>query len=254
MEMKSYQCSICGYEWSPRSERPMRCPRCKSTRWDQKVIVDKCMRCGTTWTQRGPKEPKYCPACHSAVWKQPKAVFTCPRCGRSRPLRSNSRSDLCPYCDRYADRDRRIRTEYDAHVAGIGEVKRVWSDGKGRTMTSYDKDRDTVYLYEDGELVGSTSLARWCAGHGFQIGEVFRRDRDERVEATLVELAESIERDRGIHLERSSKIEEMTDATPEEAQVLALLDQGMDPLPIALKLKIPFTKVMDVVRTRPAEQ
>lgn len=37
MEMKGYKCNNCGYEWLPRSqkEKPLICPKCKSSRWDK---------------------------------------------------------------------------------------------------------------------------------------------------------------------------------------------------------------------------
>ena len=37
--VKGFQCLQCGYRWPPRNgdieERPGKCPRCKSLRWDK---------------------------------------------------------------------------------------------------------------------------------------------------------------------------------------------------------------------------
>lgn len=37
LKVKGYKCNNCNYEWLPRSqkERPLICPRCKSSRWDK---------------------------------------------------------------------------------------------------------------------------------------------------------------------------------------------------------------------------
>ena len=52
-------CMRCGYTWSARSKKPLRCPHCKTTRWDKEVVKDVCKRCGAEWVQRGGEMPKY---------------------------------------------------------------------------------------------------------------------------------------------------------------------------------------------------
>ena len=116
------KCCRCGYEWAPRSKEPLRCPSCKSTRWNKETIKDKCLRCGAEWVQRGSESPKYCPICHSSMWNSEKVTYTCPKCGLTRTLRSNSRIGLCPVCDRYVDS--RPKTQFDdfrPKEAGVSE-------------------------------------------------------------------------------------------------------------------------------------
>jgi len=37
IKVKGYKCNNCGYTWQPRSnkEKPLICPKCKSSRWDK---------------------------------------------------------------------------------------------------------------------------------------------------------------------------------------------------------------------------
>lgn len=37
MKVKGYKCNNCGHTWQPRSnkEKPLICPKCKSSRWDK---------------------------------------------------------------------------------------------------------------------------------------------------------------------------------------------------------------------------
>jgi DNA-directed RNA polymerase subunit RPC12/RpoP len=36
--LKKYKCQRCNAEWLPRSEKPIACPRCKSTYWNKERV------------------------------------------------------------------------------------------------------------------------------------------------------------------------------------------------------------------------
>ena len=36
--LKTYGCKRCGYEWVPRKDKPITCPRCRSPYWNKDRI------------------------------------------------------------------------------------------------------------------------------------------------------------------------------------------------------------------------
>ena len=232
----------------------MRCPSCKSTRWNKPEIRDKCLRCGAEWVQRSDNPPKYCPACHSSMWNRERKVFTCSKCGRTRILRSNSRGGMCPICDRYAlmhprpifgrtglslDRSTRI---------GIGRSVRIWSSGDGLIINYVDNGRDYAYAYRDGKLIGSVKLDSWCRKEMVDMGRLTSGRPGPYEEHALSLLAESME------ARSRSDISSVPWSKGSESlreRVLSLSGEGMEPLPIALKLGITFSEVMDILNSPP---
>lgn len=245
-------CSRCGYEWAPRSKDPIRCPSCKSTRWNRKAVNDRCLRCGAEWVQRGTVPPKYCPVCHSSMWNTEKITYTCPKCGLSRTLRSNSRIGLCPACDRYVDSKPRTKfEEYRQKESGISEVVRIWSDGEGLTLTYVDNGRNMAYLYADGDLVGSVNFASWCRNNKLSMEFTIKNHKDDSVSEKLSMLAMTIMSEDEHSADRSAAIAELRDISEEKAKILELYENGMEPLPISLKLGVPFSEVMEAVNSIP---
>lgn len=39
--MKKCKCLRCGWEWLPRTEKPIMCPACKSRKWEEKPMLTK---------------------------------------------------------------------------------------------------------------------------------------------------------------------------------------------------------------------
>lgn len=242
------KCCRCGYEWAPRSEDPIRCPSCKSTRWDKAAVRDRCLRCGAEWMQRGDLSPKYCPVCHSSMWNMEKISYTCPKCGLTRTLRSNSRIGLCPVCDRYADSKPRERfDDFRLKEAGVSVISRIWTDGEGLTLIYVDNGRNTAYLYAAGELVNSVNLSAWCRDNKLSLEYVLRNCQDDSVSEKLYKLAMSMISEDESSSDRSSAIAEMHGMSEEQALVISMHDNGMEPLPISMKLGIPFSAVMDTL-------
>ncbi len=72
-DVSGYQkcCKICSYEWTSYIERPKRCPRCGSYRWNSDIKAVECKRCGSSWIPRGDGAPVRCPNCKSDKWDTP---------------------------------------------------------------------------------------------------------------------------------------------------------------------------------------
>lgn len=130
------RCFVCGHEWLLKGVTlPVRCPKCRSTRWNNPDIVhNECKRCGHGWISTAsipckcpkcqslkwnehPNEHSYecrrcsytwkaikinpvkCPRCKSSKWNEPLKEYYCPKCKRSHVIKSNSRPGMCPSCD-----------------------------------------------------------------------------------------------------------------------------------------------------------
>ncbi len=244
-------CLRCGYSWSARSLDPLRCPHCKTTRWNKEVIKDVCKRCGAEWVQRGGEMPKYCPVCHSSMWNNDKRTFTCPKCGKTRTLRSNSRENMCPECDLYADRRSKAHVmEFKTPRSGISNIIHLWSDGKGLTLNYVNDDSGIASLYKCGKLCGEINIESWCKKYSlvFSIGPKLNEERYQEVFASAVDRILFSDE---VLSNKSSKISSLRGVTPEQAEVISLYEAGMKPISIALKMGLPFTEVMDIISTIP---
>lgn len=94
----SLTCVRCSYRWIPRKdELPKRCPKCRSTKWDDAHLCVNCVRCGYSWNSHD-GNPKRCPKCGSHRWNIPPNNYTCKRCGRTWESRSGKVSKACPSC------------------------------------------------------------------------------------------------------------------------------------------------------------
>ena len=62
-------CIMCGYRWvSNLGSIPDKCPSCKSTRWGENDLHrHKCMSCSHSWVSRSDK-PLRCPKCRTKSW------------------------------------------------------------------------------------------------------------------------------------------------------------------------------------------
>ena len=62
-------CIMCGYRWVSNSGSiPDKCPSCKSTRWGENDLHrHKCMSCSHSWVSRSDK-PLRCPKCRTKSW------------------------------------------------------------------------------------------------------------------------------------------------------------------------------------------
>ena len=75
---ESAHCKRCGHSWEPKSDRPKRCPNCRSVNWDTDSTEYTCRRCSHTWTSVMSGTPRKCPACQSTTWNRD-SVETTPR-------------------------------------------------------------------------------------------------------------------------------------------------------------------------------
>ncbi len=241
-----YNCLRCDYTWIARSEYPSRCPHCKSTRWNKKVIIDKCQRCKAEWIQRGEEPPKYCPMCHSSMWDAKKKTFTCPKCGNTRTLRSNSRTGRCPICDNYNNRKARTPRE---ESFGIGRMIHLWGDGKGQTLSYLDNGQGLAYLYNCGKLVGEINLDLLCKSQGlrFDTGSV----NDKSFQPLYEQAVSKINSTQTIPKERIDSVSTLHAVDETTSKIMILKESGMQPMVIALKLDVPFSCVMDILTNTP---
>ncbi len=185
------------------------------------------------------------------MWDSERTVYTCPKCGLTRTLRSNSRMDLCPVCDRYADP--KPRDHFDdprLKKAGVSEISRIWTDGEGMTLMYVDDGRLTAYLYAAGDLVGSVNLSGWCRDNRLSLDYVLRNYQDDSVSEKLYKLAMSILSEDEISSGRIPAGAETQGMNEEQALIVSMHEGGMEPLPISMKLGIPFSAVMDVLNGR----
>ncbi len=247
------QCLRCGYLWAPRSGNPVRCPQCKSTKWNTEHISHVCQRCGFTWNQRGESLPRYCPSCHSAMWNEVKVTYTCPKCGRTRVLRSNSRVDMCPFCDEYGDSKQPV-SESDHIANGLTRPTVVWSDGKGIVMIYNNNGSGNATVYEDGELVATTNLDFWFRTHNYTPERALENLKDQTMKDEIAILVKQLYGSRSSYHSKAQKIRSVRAVTPLESEVIALKDSGMSPVAISMKLKLPFAEVMNILEGIPPMQ
>ena len=99
MDVIRNTCKICGHSWMSERQDCNKCPNCQSTKWAQYPIVCECVRCGHKWNSRNGK-PDMCPSCKTHLWMEPIHYWTCPNCGKRVVLRNNTRFGLCPSCDK----------------------------------------------------------------------------------------------------------------------------------------------------------
>ena len=97
-----FSCNQCGHHWVSRgSEKPVKCPRCKSRNWGEpKIPRLTCRKCGYVWKSRT-EAPKYCPGCKSSTWDKDTFKLKCFRCGHKWVLSEGADPDTvrtCPSC------------------------------------------------------------------------------------------------------------------------------------------------------------
>ena len=245
-------CVKCGYSWNARSEEPLRCPSCKSTRWNKTLIRDKCLRCNSEWIQRGDSAPKYCPVCHSARWAYEKRTCTCPRCGKTRVLKANSRAGLCSECKIEVGYSK-PRTGCEPPSAGINKVIRLWSDGKGLTLNYICSEDGKARLYNKGVFLGEIDIEAWCKSNGYKFS-VKNQETIDGLHDAFSEAASRIKTQSEISSNLVHDICELRGVSPTEAKIIRLYETGMGPASIALKLNISFSRVMDIISNIPPIQ
>ena len=245
-------CLRCGYAWSPRSGLPVRCPKCKTTRWNAENVTHTCLRCGAQWNQRGDTLPRYCPSCHSCVWNEPKVEFICPQCGKSRTLRSNSRKDQCPYCDGYKGVDKENH-KLRAAPRKIAKPVRIWSDGKGHVLM-YSRSQGIATVYDEGILIATTNLNSWLISRGYVLDEALLNFREEYMQKEFNELAQKLLTSDKAYESRAESIKALHPVSDTVSEILALSESGMQPVAIALKLRITFSEVMSALSNIPPMQ
>lgn len=128
----SLRCSRCQYEWVPRRDTlPLRCPRCRSVKWNEQTLRLECRRCGHVWNSRD-GDPRRCPACGSYRWKDEPKMYECRRCGYRWEAKTSKKPARCPACFSRAWSDDR-RDEQDAAVdmSMDARIKELRGSGKG---------------------------------------------------------------------------------------------------------------------------
>ena len=244
-------CMRCGYTWSARSKKPLRCPHCKTTRWDKEVVKDVCKRCGAEWFQRGGEMPKYCPVCHSSMWNSEKRTYTCPKCGKTRSLRSNSRENLCPECDIYsASKPAPKYAEPRERIGGIGKVTTLWSDGNGLTLRYVDNGSQIAALYDLGKYMGEVNIDLFCRKYRltFELGPQIESENFQIVMRSAVD---KILFTNEVVMNKTEKIATLRGLDPVNAEIINLYESGMMPVSIALKTGVPFSEIMDTISEIP---
>ena len=241
-------CKQCGHKWISRSESPLRCPKCKSTRWFQNIIHHECKRCGFEWTQRGNDTPRYCPACHSSMWAEEKRVFTCPKCGRTRTLRSNSRDNMCPFCDRYGNG--KSSDEFSGPNSNkLLQPIHIWSDGNGLVMIYSQNGSGLASIYDNGRLVTTMNLDFWLRTNSYTIDYALLHLDDPVMMKDIGAMVKQAYGNRNKHTPKSTR--DGKNASGKEAEILALYEDGMSMTAIALKLGAPFSEVFDCINKAP---
>lgn len=120
------KCSRCQYEWTPRRDSlPLRCPRCRSVKWNEQTLRLECRRCGHVWNSRD-GDPKRCPACGSYRWMDEPKMYECRRCGYRWEAKSSKKPARCPSCfsrawsdDRRDEQDPAVDTSMDARISEL---------------------------------------------------------------------------------------------------------------------------------------
>ncbi len=243
-------CKQCGHKWISRSDSPLRCPKCKSTRWAQNIIHHQCKRCGFNWTQRGDETPRYCPACHSSMWAEEKRIFTCPKCGRTRTLRSNSRNNMCPFCDRYGN----IKASEEFPGPNGNKLMQpihIWSDGEGLVMVYSQNGTGIASIYENGRLVATVNLDFWFRTHSYSPESALQHINDPMMQKEIGVLVKQSYSSRNKHMPKTERIRDSKNVGSREAEALALFEDGMNMTAISLKLNMPFSEVFNCINKAP---
>ena len=243
-------CKQCNHKWISRTPNPIRCPHCKSTRWDFNVIKHTCKRCKFTWTQRGTSAPRYCPSCHSAMWAEEKKLFTCPKCGRTRMLRANSRDNMCPFCDKYGSKDKvEVRSEFRGTT--LTAPISLWSNNEGMVLIYSPNSGGFATLYEKGALISTVNIDFWFRTHSYTPENAIAHIDNPSLQRELALLAKQAYSSRDKHISQVDSISESRDLSKDCSEILALYDSGMNPTAISLKLNIPFSTVFDCINDVP---
>jgi|GEM_PF-1115919 len=66
-------CARCGYSWNRRKNKPRKCPRCQSYKWESETYPFTCSSCGHSWTSSNPEGPVRCPSCRTTKWMESNA-------------------------------------------------------------------------------------------------------------------------------------------------------------------------------------
>ena len=245
------KCNRCGYEWNGITMNPIRCPHCKSTRWNVPVKYNRCARCDTQWEQRGSSTPRYCPECHSDLWNIPADTFICPKCGKERKLRSNSRKGLCPDCDRY--RSNKWEKKYKEGIKVLSSKGKtdfvLWNDGKGHILRYLADTDGMAYLWDDGKIIGSVNFNCWCRSRGLTADSFIWKLSEERIQYELGILANEILASSDDYMHKADILMELHGMNRIEAEAYSLKESGMDAMPIALKLGIVYADVVSALST-----
>lgn len=119
------RCSRCQYEWAPRRDSlPLRCPRCRSVKWNEQTLRLECRRCGHVWNSRD-GDPKRCPACGSYRWMDEPKMYECRRCGYRWEAKTSKTPARCPSC---------FSRSWSDETDGSGSVKDTSMDGPVTAM------------------------------------------------------------------------------------------------------------------------
>lgn len=67
-----FKCNRCGHIWISRKSDgiPRSCPKCRSVIWNKNCKVVHCVRCDHEWVSTKDR-PGRCPKCHTARWDVP---------------------------------------------------------------------------------------------------------------------------------------------------------------------------------------
>ena len=97
--LNQFTCRKCGYVWKSGLDRPKKCPSCKSQTWDSDTFKLKCFRCGYKWMLSKGADPdsvRTCPSCRSRKWNELPRVAKCFKCGSL--FIQQKREGTCPRC------------------------------------------------------------------------------------------------------------------------------------------------------------
>ncbi len=135
------KCVRCSYEWMPRRDvLPMRCPKCRSLRWNDAHLCVECKRCGNKWNSHD-GHPLRCPKCGSYKWDQPPSVYHCKQCGNDWVAKGSKLPSRCPACfSRAWDREPIVVVETVPVASPELEtlVRESYRKGKGCVQISLD--------------------------------------------------------------------------------------------------------------------
>jgi hypothetical protein len=120
-------------------------------------------------------------------------------------------------------------------VTGCGKDTVIFDDGR-RVLRYIADHRGMVYLWNNGQLVGAMNYNYWCRCINKLPGACTEEDLDRMAE-DIIAMSEKC-------TDKAELLEELHGLSRLEAMVTTLSDSGMDGMPIAMKLGIPFSEVM----------